>query len=97
MIGVVVPVPGRADGDDPALQERDEVTVFAKPSFQPDRYVAVWGAVRRPGYIAYADSMTLRDAVLLSGGLRENAYLDSASVSRLVAGSDTLQTVFSTP
>ncbi len=97
MIAVALPAPGGTQAENPALQERDEVTVFARSEFTPDRYVAVWGAVRRPGYIAYADSMTLRDAVLLAGGLRDNAYLDSASVSRMVAGRDTLQTVFSAP
>lgn len=97
MIGVALPGAGADAGDNPELAERDEVTIFARSEFQPDRYVAVWGAVRRPGYIGYADSMTVRDAVLLAGGLRENAYLDSATVSRLVAGRDTLQTVFSTP
>ena len=99
MIGVTLAAPGDSGGDNPVLQEQDEVTVFAKPDFRPDRYVAVWGPVRHPGYIAYADSMTLKDAILLAGGLKESASLDSAQVSRFIGGNggDSLQTVFTTP
>jgi len=97
MIGVGVP---SSPGDEnPPLAERDEVTVFARSDFRPDRYVAVWGAVRKPGYLPYADSMTVHDVILLAGGLTEEASLDSAQVSRFRAGAagDSLQTVFTTP
>src|SRR5262249_23950195 len=50
---------------------------------RPERYVTVWGEVRRPGRVVFADSMTLRDAILLAGGLGEAAYLGEAEVSRL--------------
>jgi protein involved in polysaccharide export with SLBB domain len=100
MIGVAVPLAGGEGDGNPELAERDEVTVFARSDFRPDRYVAVWGAVRKPGYLSYADSMTARDAVLLAGGLREEASLDSIQVSRFrggVEGGDSLQTVFTVP
>jgi protein involved in polysaccharide export with SLBB domain len=70
-------------GNNPALREGDEVTVYAMTDFRPARYVVVNGAVSRPGRIMFADSMTLQDAVLLAGGLTEGAYLDAAEVSRL--------------
>src|SRR5262249_51187537 len=42
------------------------------------------GAVRKPGIqIPYRDGMTLRDAVLLAGGLQEGALLSEAEVSHL--------------
>jgi protein involved in polysaccharide export with SLBB domain len=67
----------------PVLRETDVVTVFPKTDFRPQRYVAVYGSVQKPGVIQFADSMTLRDAVLLAGGLRDDAYLIDAEVSRL--------------
>jgi protein involved in polysaccharide export with SLBB domain len=87
--------------DDPELMERDEVTIFARTDFLPERYVSVYGAVKKQGIIPFADSMTLRDAILLAGGLRDDAYLVEAEVSRLspkaFAGGDTLATVLKVP
>jgi protein involved in polysaccharide export with SLBB domain len=39
--------------------------------------------VNKPGRVVYADSMTLRDAILLAGGPGVGAYLGEAEVSRL--------------
>jgi protein involved in polysaccharide export with SLBB domain len=85
MLGVSLPAPDGPPGptDNPLLQESDEVTIFSKSEFRARQYVAVRGAVRNPGLVPFSDSMTLRDAVLLAGGLRENAYLLEAEVSRL--------------
>lgn len=65
------------------LSESDAVTVFATTEFRPERYVTVYGAVQRPSEIPFADSMTLRDAILLVGGLQDNASLVEAEISRL--------------
>ena len=65
------------------LQDLDQVTVFARTEFRTRRTVGVHGAVRRPGVVTYADSMTLRDAVLMAGGITEAASLLEAEVSRL--------------
>jgi len=76
-------VPSPAAGADPELREFDEVTVFSSTGFRPVREIAVFGAVQRPGTFAFRDSMTLRDAVILAGGLRDEAYLVEAEISRL--------------
>lgn len=68
---------------DPALQEFDEITVYAKTSFRPSRQIAVYGSVQHPGVFVFTDSMTLRDAVMMAGGLRDEAYLLEAEVSRI--------------
>ncbi|MEX2181712.1 MAG: SLBB domain-containing protein [Gemmatimonadaceae bacterium] len=65
------------------LQEDDEIRVFSISEFRPDRYVAIGGAVQNGGRFAWRDGMTLRDLVLLAGGLREGAYLNEAEVARL--------------
>src|SRR6185503_6070576 len=83
-LGFVLDTAGAArQANNPVLQEADQVTVYAQIDFRPLRYVTVYGEVRRPGSVAFADSMNLRDAILQAGGLNETAYLGEAEVSRL--------------
>jgi polysaccharide biosynthesis/export protein len=69
--------------NDPVLQEEDEVRVFGRSEFRPVRYVAVTGAVRRSGRYPYQEGMTVRDLVLLAGGLQESALLTEAEIARM--------------
>jgi protein involved in polysaccharide export with SLBB domain len=68
---------------DLVLQDEDEITVFGRTAFRPERFVTVTGAVREPGEVPYRDGMTLRDAVLLAEGLTEDAYLGEAEIGRI--------------
>jgi len=65
------------------LRDEDVIQVFARTTFRPQRYVAVNGAVRVPGRLPFREGMTLRDAILQSDGLTEDAWLESAEVARL--------------
>lgn len=68
------------------LSDGDEVTVFSTTEMRPQLFVTVRGAVKDPGIeIPYSDGMTLRDAVLLAGGLVEGALLTEAEIARLPA------------
>ncbi len=69
--------------DDLALAEDDEVQVFAVREFRPARYVAITGAVRNTGRFPYREGLTVRDLVLLAGGLEESADLREAEIARL--------------
>ena len=69
--------------NDFALQEDDVIQVFSLTDFRPERYVAIGGAVRKSGQYPYHIGMTLRDLVLMAGGLKESAYLREAEVARL--------------
>jgi len=69
--------------NDLPLQEDDEIRVFSTSEFRPTRYVAINGAVRKSGQFPYREGMTVRDLVLLSGGLDQSAYLNEAEVARL--------------
>jgi polysaccharide export outer membrane protein len=73
---------GAVVGDIP-LQEDDEIRVFSTTEFRPARYVAITGAVRKSGRYPYREGMTLRDLVLLAGGLEESAFLGEAEIARL--------------
>jgi polysaccharide export outer membrane protein len=69
--------------NDIELREDDQVRVFSLTEFRPDRFVAIGGSVRRGGRFPWHEGMTLRDLVLLGGGLREGAYLREAEIARL--------------
>jgi protein involved in polysaccharide export with SLBB domain len=69
--------------NDPLLQEDDHIRVFSLTTFRPVRYVAIGGAVRTSGRFPYRAGMTLRDLVLLAGGVLESAYLREAEIARL--------------
>ncbi|HEX3867649.1 MAG TPA: SLBB domain-containing protein [Gemmatimonadaceae bacterium] len=73
---------GRAVND-LALEDADEITVFSTTDFRPQRTITVGGAVKKTAIIPYRDGMTLRDAILLAGGLQEGALLTFAEVARL--------------
>ena len=69
--------------EDIALQEDDEIRIFSVGEFRTERYVAISGAVRKSGRVPYREGMTMRDLVLLAGGLEEDAYLAEAEIARL--------------
>jgi polysaccharide export outer membrane protein len=73
---------GAVSNDFP-LAEDDEIRVFSITEFRPARYVAINGAVRNAGRYPYRDGMTMRDLVLLAGGLEQKAYLQAAEIARL--------------
>nr|MDQ3082161.1 SLBB domain-containing protein [Gemmatimonadota bacterium] len=73
---------GRVIGDF-ALREDDQIRVFSVTEFRPVRYVAITGAVRNGGQVPFRDGMTVRDLVLLAGGLEQSADLREAEIARL--------------
>jgi protein involved in polysaccharide export with SLBB domain len=85
--------------DDIVLRDRDEVNVFSRSAFLPVQTVAIVGAVRKPGRVPYRQGMTIRDAVLLAGGLTDDAYLGEAEIARLArnAPAGTLATTVRVP
>lgn len=73
--------------DDILLDEEDEIRVFSRSTFRAERYVAVVGAVRKPGRVPYREGMTIRDAVLLADGVTPDAWLQEAEIARLAKDS----------
>ena len=76
---------GAIVGNDLPLRDDDEIRVFSRTEFRPSRYVAITGAVRKPGQYPYREGITMRDLVLLAGGLEERADLREAEIARLPA------------
>lgn len=86
---------GTVIGDFP-LREDDQIKVFSIGEFRPERFVAIGGAVRKAGRFPYRHGMTMRDLVLMAGGLQEGAYLKEAEIARLPddrTGSTTANTI----
>jgi len=69
--------------DDFTLADGDQIQVFSVTDFRPNRYVTITGAVKRPGRVPYRDGMTMRDLVLLAGGVQESALLTEAEIARI--------------
>jgi protein involved in polysaccharide export with SLBB domain len=77
----------KADGtpaDNIELAPDDIIRAFSLTEYRTNRYVTVGGAVRAPGRkIQYQQGMTMRDLVMLAGGLDESALLTEAEIARL--------------
>jgi protein involved in polysaccharide export with SLBB domain len=74
---VAVPLVAIADGD--------SVVVDSVPPLKEGFYVAIAGAVNKPGMYPWRPGMTLRDLMLLARGPKVGAYLKEAEVARLPA------------
>lgn len=74
------------------LEGDDQITVYSRTEFRPDRHVVIGGAVKDGGRFPWREGMTLRDLVLQAGGLEEGAFLREAEIARLPAERDTRAT-----
>ncbi|MGH7668583.1 MAG: SLBB domain-containing protein [Gemmatimonadaceae bacterium] len=68
---------------DITLADGDSIQVYSLTEFRPQRYISIGGAVQTGGQFPYHDGMTLRDAVLLAGGLSDGALLTEAEIAHL--------------
>ena len=66
----------------------DKIEIFKKATFEEEANVSVSGAVRNPGEIPYNENLTLRDALLFSGGLKREAANSRIEVYRLEIGAN---------
>jgi polysaccharide export outer membrane protein len=62
-----------ASADNIALQPKDQVVIYNKDFFEPDRTISIDGAVTKPGTYKLLENMKIRDLVLQAGGLRDDA------------------------
>jgi polysaccharide biosynthesis/export protein len=69
--------------NDFVVAEDDEIRVFSRSEFREPMYVAITGAVNRAGRFPYREGITVRDLVLLAGGLDQGALLTEAEIARL--------------
>ncbi len=68
---------------DVLLMPFDQINIPSRADFLDERTVEVEGAVRKPGTYQYHEGMTLREVLLMSGGLKFEAARDRIEISRL--------------
>jgi len=66
------------------LQPNDRILVLSNTQFSDEFTIAVQGEVRRPGEYQYDETLTLRDALTLAGGLKLEAASNQVEVFRLL-------------
>jgi polysaccharide biosynthesis/export protein len=71
-----------ASSDNISLQPRDEVIVYSRDYFEPDRTVTIDGAVTNPGSQKLLDNMKVRDLVIKAGGLTDEASPNHGEIYR---------------
>jgi protein involved in polysaccharide export with SLBB domain len=59
--------------DNLLLKARDEIIVYHRDFFEPDRFVFIDGAVTNAGRYKLLDNMKIRDLILQAGGLKDEA------------------------
>ena len=65
-----------------ALFREDSVKVFGYEDFIEDFSIAVDGGVIAPGKFEFKDGMTVADALILAGGVKDEAYMIRGQVHR---------------
>ena len=72
--------------DDIVLAPDDDIRAFSVYEYRAEQFVTIGGSVRKPKQLPYQVGMTLRDLILLAGGLEESALLTEAEIASLPAG-----------
>ncbi len=77
---------GKALEGDPihnlVLKDKDELIIHSIWEYMNKYTVSISGMVNRPGEFPYADNMTVRDLILVSGNVKDAAYLEKAELVR---------------
>ncbi|HXH99781.1 MAG TPA: SLBB domain-containing protein [Sphingobacteriaceae bacterium] len=78
------------EAPDILLKREDVVRISSIFELKENYSIRVEGEVQRPGTLTYAEGMSLEDAIIQSGGLKEGATPQRIEVSRRVKASDAL-------
>jgi protein involved in polysaccharide export with SLBB domain len=81
-----------------ALQEMDRVIIYDAWEKQQKPEVKIKGSVRSPGTYRLYQGMTIKDLIFQAGNLTDKAFLESATLDRVMAGdkgTDTVKMAFS--
>ncbi|MEZ5009181.1 MAG: SLBB domain-containing protein [Chitinophagales bacterium] len=65
------------------LNKRDEIEIFSKTYFNDPFSISIKGAVRNPRSFKLQEGMSLKDLILLAGGLEKFAYLERGYITRV--------------
>ena len=83
--------------DNVVLEPRDQIQILSKLTYIDDFSVRVGGAVRSPGEYQYHPSLTLKDALTLSGGLKLTASTNRIDIFRIIInGNEPIKSIVAT-
>ena len=74
------------------LKPLDNIIIYDKNYFEPDRIVSIDGAVTNPGSYKLLENMRIKDLILEAGGLRENASTERGELYKRTYIEDSVRT-----
>ena len=81
---------------DVVLENEDSLVVSSDAEITRARKYQIFGPIARPGQYTYVEDMTLEDAIVAAGGLREEALLNNIEIARRIQYTDERDTTFNT-
>ena len=73
---------------DVILENEDSLAIASEEELFRSRRYYIYGPVMRPGSYLFAEGMTLEDAIVAAGGLREEALLSNVEIARRLQYTD---------
>lgn len=73
---------------DVILENEDSLTIASDEDVIKSRKYYIYGPIQRPGSYQFAEGMTLEDALVAAGGLKEEALLSNIEVARRIQYTD---------
>lgn len=79
---------------DVILENEDSLVVSSEEEITRARKYFIYGPLSKPGTYPYAENMTLEDAIVAAGGLREEALLSNIEIARRLQYTDEKDTTY---
>ncbi len=73
---------------DVILENEDSLVISSEEEITRTRIYHIYGPLSKPGAYAYVKDMTLEDAIVAAGGLREEALLSNVEIARRLQYTD---------
>ena len=73
---------------DVILENEDSLVVSSEDEITRARRYFIYGPIAKPGSYAYVENMTLEDAIVAAGGVREEALLSNIEIARRLQYTD---------
>lgn len=70
------------------LKREDVIRISSKYELQNERYVQIFGEVKRPGTYPFAEGLTPEELILMAGGLQESANTEDVEIARRLEDED---------
>tara|TARA_B100002052_G_scaffold295869_1_gene323200 strand:+ start:109 stop:2652 length:2544 start_codon:yes stop_codon:yes gene_type:complete len=79
--------------DEPIFLQKDDIlNIISINDLKDDNYIEISGEINKPGVYPFSKNLNLEDIILLAGGVRKNATLNSIEISRLNSSKNSLNT-----